>query len=75
MSELWQYEPVTDHPRDALNAVVVDTRCPTCSRFCSPKGTVVFYLGDEGVDRFEGWACKRCGPFQPQIVGWAGDFA
>lgn len=58
MSAFWQYAPPTDHPRDALNGVVVDTRCPTCSRFCAPKSTSVYYLGDEGVDRFEGWACQ-----------------
>jgi len=66
----WEYEEI----QPGAGGVIVDPRCPTCSRFCSGKGTIVIYLGDEGVKRFEGWSCRRCGPFEPSILGWTGDF-
>lgn len=54
--------------------VVVDPRCTTCKRFCASAGTSVVYGGWDGnAESFEGWRCSRCGPFEPEILCWAGD--
>lgn len=61
--------------REGEDGVVVDPRCPTCARFISGKGTSVVYEGWDGnVDHFDGWVCPRCGPFQPNVIGWESDF-
>jgi hypothetical protein len=56
------------------DGVVVEPRCPTCHRFVSSKKTTVRYSGWDARPKFRGWRCPRCGPFQPNVLGWGGDF-
>jgi hypothetical protein len=63
-----------DGPAGDRAGVVVDPRCPKCRRLCASAETSVVYDGwNEGVAHFEGWTCRRCGPFQPDVICWAGD--
>lgn len=49
--------------------------CPACGRFMKFPKTVKWKEDWNGLCEFEKIECSRCGPVEPNHVGWTGDFS
>jgi hypothetical protein len=55
---------------------VFERVCPKCRRFAAfPKIMRWKINSDDSASDFTKVECKRCGPFDPEHIGWAGDYA
>lgn len=48
--------------------------CPKCSRFMKFPKSFKWKEDWNGICEFETVECSRCGPVEPTMVGWSGDF-
>ena len=48
--------------------------CPQCRRIMKWPGTIRWQEDWIGVCKFQTIDCDRCGPVEPEHVGWSGDF-
>lgn len=48
--------------------------CPQCSRFMKWPETMKWKESWDGMCVFENVECSKCGPVEPDHVGWTADF-
>ena len=57
---------------------VFERACPKCRRYLKLPPNISWSEDITGLCTFHfapPVVCKRCGPVQPEHIGWAGDFA
>jgi hypothetical protein len=47
--------------------------CPSCGRFMKWPQTIA-WKENSGICEFQKIECTRCGPVEPDHIGWTGDF-
>ena len=64
-----------DGPRGSPEDGAVFTRiCARCRRFYRLTGEERVYYRADGYAGAKGFVCPRCGPFEPEMVGWESDY-
>jgi len=48
--------------------------CPNCARFLKFPETMKWKESLDGMRSFEKIECSKCGPVEPDHVGWTGDY-
>lgn len=48
--------------------------CPKCGRFLKMPEAIKWKEDWSGMCEFQKIDCSKCGPIEPNHVGWAGDF-
>jgi hypothetical protein len=51
-----------------------DRRCPKCARFMKFPASMKWKQRPDDMCEFPKLECSRCGPVQPNHIGWGGDF-
>lgn len=48
--------------------------CPKCARFLKFPATMKWRENFSGMCEFDKIECSKCGPVEPDHIGWSGDF-
>jgi hypothetical protein len=48
--------------------------CPNCARFMKWPEKIQWKERWDGICEFQKVECSKCGPVEPDHVGWSGDF-
>ena len=67
----WDSAPLICYGKDGPAFVRL---CPNCGRFMRWPKELKWQENGEGKCRFPQIECSKCGPVEPDHVGWAGDF-
>lgn len=67
----WDSAPLICYGKDGPAFVRL---CPKCARFMKWPETIKWKENWDGLCKFEKIECSRCGPVEPEHVGWTGDF-
>lgn len=49
--------------------------CPKCGRFLKFPAEINWKQTFDEICTFQTIDCSRCGPVEPEHIGWAGDFS
>lgn len=57
-----------------INGPAFERLCPSCGRFMKFPKTVKWSEDMYGICEFKKVKCSKCGPVEPNHVGWGSDF-